>query len=137
MSCGPRVKRDGTHKARVYLAQKRGNVAPVAPGEAGAHVPTRPSLSTGYTAVKLVVAHAAHYEHDLADALRNPGEARASPLDITQRYLAGASGEHDHDRDTACDHTMELAEAPSTTSVATPTTSSASATKSKISERLP
>ena len=65
MGCGLRVTRDGTHKARVYLAQKRGTVAPVAPGEAGASVPTSPSPSPGYTAVRLVVAHAGHYEHDL------------------------------------------------------------------------
>jgi len=54
-------KRDGSHKARIYLCGRKGTRAEVAPGEAGLHVDTHSSLIPPYKAVKLAVAHVAHY----------------------------------------------------------------------------
>mmetsp|Transcript_21934 Transcript_21934/g.75383 ORF Transcript_21934/g.75383 Transcript_21934/m.75383 type:complete len:620 (+) Transcript_21934:62-1921(+) len=56
-----RLKRDGSVKSRIYLAELRGSRPDVAPGQAGPHVATHSSPSPGYTAVKFMAAHAAHF----------------------------------------------------------------------------
>jgi hypothetical protein len=76
LGCNFRQKRDGTAKARIYLAETRGSRPPVAPGQAGPPGTSHSSPCPGYTSVKLVVAHAAHYGNalnldDVIDAYLN------------------------------------------------------------------
>mmetsp|Transcript_4904 Transcript_4904/g.18134 ORF Transcript_4904/g.18134 Transcript_4904/m.18134 type:complete len:766 (-) Transcript_4904:1592-3889(-) len=71
------VKRDGSHKARIYVAETAGSRPEEAPGTAGPHVPTRSSPTPGFTALKLLAAHAAHCNNKLSVA------------DIVDAYLQG------------------------------------------------
>ena len=74
-------KRDGTLKARVCLAEVKGSTPPLFPGTAGHHIDTKSSPTPGFTAIKVIAAHAAHFGYVL----------RAD--DITDAYLCGPQRE--------------------------------------------
>jgi hypothetical protein len=84
MACDLTIKRSGDKRARVFACELKGTRPPVASGEAGPHVPTHSSPAPGYTAVKLIVCHGAHYVYvlekdDVNDAYLN-GARRSTPI---------------------------------------------------------